>query len=457
MTGADRSRTGLVALLAAETVSTAGTRMSAIALPWLVLRSTGDPARTGLVVLVEFLPMVVLQVLGAPLIDRFGAKRVSVVGNVGAGLALGCVPLLALADDLALVPLLCCVFVAGLLRGPADSASQILVPAVAGNARMPLDRVTALVDGAQRAAGLLGAPVGAVLIAVVGASSVVALDAVSFLVAAVLVAAAVPRAAGVTREPATAGGGPAAGGHAAGGQVAGGQVAEGGYVAQLRVGLVHLGRDRLLRSIAGMVLFTNLVDAACSGLLLIVWARDRFDSATPVGLVGGALGGGALLGALAVSAVGPRLPRRWTFAVAFLVAGAPRLVVLALGVPLWTVVLVWAVAGVAAGAINPLLAAAEYERVPRELQARVLGALGGVAWAGIPFGALLAGLLVQATDLRTALVVGAVLYGLTTLDPFVRPAWALMDRRPVGPLPLPPVPGARPGRLVDEPDTFVHE
>lgn len=443
MTDADRSRTGLVALLAAETVSTAGTRMSAIALPWLVLRSTGDPARTGLVVLVEILPMVVLQVLGAPLIDRLGAKRVSVVGNVGAGLALGCVPLLALADDLALVPLLCCVFVAGLLRGPADSASQILVPAVAEDARMPLDRVTALVDGAQRAASLLGAPVGAVLIAVVGASSVVALDAASFFVAALLVAAAVPRAAGVTRGPATAGADPVTGG---------------GYVAQLRVGLVHLVRDRLLRSIAGMVLFTNLVDAACSGLLLIVWARDRFDSATPVGLVGGALGGGAVLGALAVSAVGPRLPRRWTFAVAFLVAGAPRLVVLALGVPLWTVVLVWAVSGFAAGAINPLLAAAEYERVPRELQARVLGALGGVAWAGIPFGALLAGLLVEATDLRTALVVGAVLYGLTTLDPFIRPAWALMDRRPADPLPDPlpgalpdPLPGASPGGLRAEP------
>lgn len=47
--------------------------------------------------------------------------------------------------------------------------------------------------------------------------------------------------------------------------------------------------------------------------------------------------------------------------------------------------------------------AAEYERVPRDLQARVLGWLGAVAWAGIPFGALLAGLLVQAADLRTAL------------------------------------------------------
>lgn len=412
-----RSRTGLVALLSAEAVSTAGTRMSAIALPWLVLRSTGDPTRTGLVVLCEILPLVVLQIVGAPLIDRIGAKRVAVVGNVGAGLAMGCVPLLGLADHLALGALLACVFLAGLLRGPADSASQVLVPAVTQDAAMPLDRVTSLVDGAQRAASLLGAPVGAALIAVVGAGQVIALDAATFLAAALLIGAAVPRAAGVTRDPAAAD----------------------GYLAELRTGLVHLVHDRLLRSIAGMVLLTNLVDAGVSGLLLLVWARDRFGSATPVGLVGGVFGGGALVGALTLSAIGPRLPRRLTFGVAFVLAGAPRIAVLLFPVPLPVIAAVWAVCGFGAGAINPLLSAAEYERVPRDLQARVLGALGGVAWAGMPFGALLAGVLVQATGPRTALVTAAAVYGLVTLDPFVRSAWRLMDRGP-DPAPGPTAP-----------------
>ena len=262
------------------------------------------------------------------------------------------------------------------------------------------------------------------------------------LAAAVLVGVAVPRSAGVTRDSTAVPDGTA-------------DRRADGYVAELRAGLAHLVRDRLLRSIAGMVLLTNLVDAGVSGLLLLVWARDRFGSATPVGLVGGVFGGGALLGALVPTAFGPRLPRRLTFGFAFVLAGAPRIAVLLLPVPLWVIAVVWAVCGFGAGAINPLLSAAEYERVPRDLQARVLGSLGAVAWAGIPFGALLAGLLVGATDLRTALVVGAVLYGLATLDPFIRPAWALMDRRPAGP--LPPVAGARPGYLPAEPDTFVHE
>lgn len=413
MTPPSRPRRGFVALLTAETVSTAGTRMSQIAVPWLVLTETGSPVKTGLVGLVEILPFVVFQVLGSPVIDRVGAHRVSVLGNVGAGLALTAVPVLAAADDLGLVPLLVCVFFAGLLRGPADSATAVLLPAVTDRARVSIDRATGALDGAQRAASLLGAPAGAALVGFIGASRVVALDAATFAIAAGLVVALVPRAAGNTRG--------------ATGAAAPAESAE-GYGSQLREGFGYLIRHRLLRSIAGMVLFTNLADAAVSGLLLILWARQRYASAAPVGLVGAGLGLGAVAGAAVITAIGHWFPRRWTFAIAFLIAGAPRLLALAFPLPLWTVVTIWTVSGFGAGTINPLLGAAEYETIPRRLQARVLSAVGGIAWAGIPFGALLAGLLVDATSLATTLYLAAAIYGLATLDPFLRPAWNLMNR-----------------------------
>jgi MFS family permease len=130
-----------------------------------------------------------------------------------------------------------------------------------------------------------------------------------------------------------------------------------------------------------------------------------------------------------------RLPRHRTFAVCFLVGGAPRLAVLALGLPLPAVLAVTAVSGLACGAINPLLAGAEYERIPVHLQARVLGASGALAWAGIPVGGLLGGALVERAGLPVALGVAAAVYLLATLLPFVQRAWRGMDRtkdRPEG-------------------------
>ena len=96
--------------------------------------------------------------------------------------------------------------------------------------------------------------------------------------------------------------------------------------------------------------------------------------------------------------------------------------------PLWVVVAVMAGSGFAAGAINPLLAAAEYERVPPPLQARVFGVLEAVGWAGIPFGGLVGGWLIAGLGLSPAVLVVAGAYLLVTLDPWVRTAWRDMER-----------------------------
>jgi MFS family permease len=116
------------------------------------------------------------------------------------------------------------------------------------------------------------------------------------------------------------------------------------------------------------------------------------------------------------------------YGVGFLVGGAPRYAVLALAGTVPPLAVVSFIAGFGAGSINPILGAVEYERVPRHLQARVLGAVGSLAWAGIPFGGLVAGAAVDGFGLVPALWVAAAIYGVTTLSPFIFPAWKQMDR-----------------------------
>ena len=52
-------RTPLFGLLLADAISLCGTRVSMIAIPWLVLTTTGSAAQTGLVAFAELLPLVV--------------------------------------------------------------------------------------------------------------------------------------------------------------------------------------------------------------------------------------------------------------------------------------------------------------------------------------------------------------------------------------------------------------
>ncbi|WP_328851303.1 MFS transporter [Micromonospora globbae] len=408
-------------LLVAEAVSVTGTRMSVVAVPWFVLHTTGDALLTGVTAFVEMSTLVAARVLGGPLIDRMGLRKASIGGDLIAGLALGVVPLLYAAGLLAFPVLLVLVGIVGLFRGPSDNAKYAMVPDVAAAAGWSNERAAGLADSVQRLGSLVGAPLGAVLIALVGAPAVIAFDAASFLLAAALVAALV-RVRRAEPEPAEAGR----------------PTGLGGYLADLRAGLRFVRRDPLLRAIVAMILLTNLLDQAMTAVLVPVWAAERFDDAAPVGLVFGSLSAGALVGSLLMSVHGARLPRWRTYAVAFLLGAVPRIFVLALPVGLPVVAGVALAGGVLIGAINPLLSAAEFERIPAGLRARVLGAIGGLAWAGIPLGGLVGGALASTLGATGGILVVGTAYLLVTLDPLIRRrTWRLMDRQQPAPATAP--------------------
>ena len=157
-------------------------------------------------------------------------------------------------------------------------------------------------------------------------------------------------------------------------------------------------------------------------------SKDVTGNAVALGLMSAVLGFGAVTGNAITTWLGPRLSRRLTFAWGFLIGGSPRFFALAALSSVSPVLAVSFIAGLGVGGINPILGAVEYERVPRHLQTRVLGALGATAWAGIPVGALLGGALVDGLGLRAALVITGVTYLIATVAPFVFPAWRGMDR-----------------------------
>ena len=127
-------RTPLVGFLLADAISLCGTRVSMIAIPWLVLTTTGSAAQTGLVAFAELLPLVVVQALAGPLIDRLGARRVAIACDLMSMVVVGLIPLLHLGGQLSFPVLLALVAVAGGLRGAGDGSKHAFVPALARGA-----------------------------------------------------------------------------------------------------------------------------------------------------------------------------------------------------------------------------------------------------------------------------------------------------------------------------------
>jgi MFS family permease len=108
-----------------------------------------------------------------------------------------------------------------------------------------------------------------------------------------------------------------------------------------------------------------------------------------------------------------------TFMLGALLAGAPRLLVLGLTHDVVVVCVVTFLSGLAMAAVNPVIGAMLYERVPPELQTRAFGVCTAVTFTGIPIGGVLGGLAVTGLGIDPAILVAGVLCLLATAAPWV--------------------------------------
>ncbi|MFF5174469.1 MFS transporter [Micromonospora sp. NPDC000089] len=407
MSAAPRRRAPLAGLLVAHAVSLTGNVLTLIALPLYVLAETGSATATGLTGAVATVPVVLGGAFGGVLVDRIGFRRASVLADVASGVTVGAVPLLTATVGLPFWALLALVFAGGLLDTPGQAARHALLPEAATAAAVPIERAIGWMEATERGARLIGAPVAGLLVAALGALTVLAVDAATFAVSALAVVLLVPRGLRAAE--------------AEGEESA-------GYWRDLAAGLRFLVREPLLRVMVLLLLVTNLFDATKSSVLMPVVADRELGGATAFGLLVGAMGGGAMGGSLVFSAIGHRLPRRATFVTAFAVAGAPPFWALAAAPPLPVMVAVMAVAGLAAGALNPLIGAVELERVPANLRARVYGVIGAGCWAGVPLGAFGAGLAVDRVGTTRTLVTIGACYLLVVLTPLLGGPWRDLSR-----------------------------
>jgi MFS family permease len=406
-----RSLRSLVGVLAATAVSVTGTRVSAVALPWFVLVTTGSATRTGLVAFCEMAPYVAVKAFAGPLLDRIGPRTVSRTADAISAAATGLIPLLQALDLLSFQLVLVLVGVIGAGRGPGDLAKEILIPEAADRSRVPLERATGLAGATERGAATVGPAIGGALVALANPLMSLIVTAACFALGSLVIALALPRGMG---------------------QAVGGAASDGGkalsYWRRFGEGFVFLRRDPLLWTVIVMISITNLLDAAFMAVLVPVWAKESGNGPAAIGLTGSAWGIAAVGGSLIAAAVAHRLRRRMVFFAGFLLGGAPRFCILAFDVPIWVILAVFVIGGFGSGFLNPILGAILFERIPRPLLGRVGALSGSLSWAGIPLGGLLGGAAVAFFGLLPSLLTSGAAYFLVTSLTGLRPEWREMNR-----------------------------
>jgi predicted MFS family arabinose efflux permease len=394
-----------VTLWSGQVVSALGARISATAMPLLVLATTGSPADAGLVAAAGTLPFLVAHLPAGPLVDRWNRRRILLTSEALAGLALVTVPIAQWLGVLTVAQLVVVAFVQGMCAVFFGVAETAALPTLVPAAQLP----TALAQNEARGRGaaLAGGPLGGLLFGIDRALPFLA-DAISYAAAAV---ALLFLRTDLRSEPATP--------------------AEPLWRSTV-TGLRWIWRHPLIRAAILLVAASNLVFQALV-LVIVVLAQRHGATAGDIGLMLGIYSGGGLIGALAAArfhrCFTPKMVIigvNWCWAALLplflLTTSAPQIGAIGAATafigPLWNVVIV---------SYSALL-------VPNDLLGRVTSAAMTLSWGVMPIGSLAAGLLLsQGGPTGAILVLTGVMLGTAvaaTASPAVRHAAPLPTESP---------------------------
>ena len=393
------------ALLTANAISITGNVFSNIAIPWFVLQTTGSATRIGITGFFTILPVVLAGFFGGTLIDRLGYKRTSIIADIASGITSALIPLLYYTAGLEFWQLMILVFLGALLDTPGATARDALLPELAEEAGVPIERATSMVHVIERGSRLVGAPLAGLLIGFIDTANVLWLDAASFVISAGIIGFVIAAPKIVKKEGKT-----------------------GSYFSELKSGLRFMINDKLIFAIVIMVMLTNFLDAIFGGVLQPVYVKEVYGSAIGLGLLIAANGGGAVIGGLIFAAIGHRLPRHAVFVGAFVFTGF-RFFFYLLYPPLAVLVTTGLIFSLGAGPLNPIIGAVEFERIPQDMRGRVFGAITAGAWIAMPLGALIGGFSTESFGLTPMFVGLIIAYFITTLSMAFIPAMKEMNRK----------------------------
>jgi MFS family permease len=370
----------LLALIAAEIVSSLGSQMTFLALPWFVLVTTGSPARMGVVLAVELLPVALFGIPSGAVVSRLGARLTMVIGDFARVPLLASIPLLHAAGLLSFPLLLVVVFAIGCFLAPYFSAQRLVLPELVGDDERTVAQANAVVEGAQRTTMLLGPAAAGLLIAAFGATNVLYIDAATFLFAAVVLTLFVPRRPPLPATDESKG---------------------------LLAGVRFLVRDPVLAPLGITALFLNMFGQMLTASLPVLAYEQHGGSSRVAGAFFAAFGAGAVVGSVAAMKLVPRYDpiRLGAFS---LVALSLPIFLLPLGLPALGVMAVLFASSIFGPLVNAPLIGVITMRTPEALRAKVMTAVLTFALLAGPVGLLAVGPLLEAWGPRPVFLLIAV-------------------------------------------------
>lgn len=372
----------------AGAASTLGDYALMVALPFFIYDLTGSALATGGMFMAQTLPRILLGSVAGVFVDRWDRKRTLVIADLLRG---------ALVLSLVLVRSVDLLWIIYAVATAQAAIGQFFIPAK--SALLPrlveegdLVKANALNSLSDNLTRLVGPALGGALYGLIGLSTVVLIDATSFIVSGALLALiAMPKAQVTTNDTTVGPRGLAA--------------VWGEWIAGLRI----VGQDRLLTGVF-LMMGIAMINEGILVSLLVPFVKDVLGgSAAQLGWLMSAQAIGGVIGGILIGRIGNLLPPMRLIAICGLLDGVLLLGIINGGsLPLALGLI--ALAGVPVVGFFVSMQTLAQQRTEDRYRGRVFGAFGTGAAAMTLVGILLAGLLADRIGIVATMSIGSALY-----------------------------------------------
>ena len=370
-----------------------------VAIPWLVLETTGSSAQAGIVLGLSGLSVIFTAPLIGGLIAILGARPVSVWADIISGTSVLLFPVIGTLFGLNIASLLVIAIFGAMFDPAGGTARKSLIQPVVEKEGLSLTKF----NGTYEAVATIGTVIGPTAAAL--AISIIGVNATFYVIAVVFVFAS-----------ATASLIPVITVRGDKGKV----FSVSNVVGETRLGVSTLWRDKPLLSLVGLYTMLTAIYMPVESIVLSRYFQD-LDEPQTLGFVLSAMSVGIVIGALqfhrAVRMLSPRnlvvISMSLIGAVVCGMAFLPGAIAfIGLGLAL----------GLAFGPVSPLTNYLVQRRVPQHLHGPVFGTQFSLTHLALPAGTLALGLIVQSVSIAPLLfVIGSLFIAVTLIVGFFGP------------------------------------
>jgi MFS family permease len=378
---------------------TTGNSAVHVAIPWLVLETTGSSAQAGIVLGLSGLSVIFTAPLIGGLIAILGARPVSVWADIISGTSVLLFPIIGTLFGLNIASLLVIAIFGAMFDPAGGTARKSLIQPVVEKEGLSLTKFNGTYEAVATIGTVIGPTAAALAISIIGVNATFYVIAVVFVFASAT-ASLIPVIT-VRGEKSTV-------------------FSFSNVVGETRLGVSTLWRDKPLLSLVGLYTMLTAIYMPVESIVLSRYFQD-LDEPQTLGFVLSAMSVGIVIGALqfhrAVRMLSPRnlvvISMSLIGAVVCGMAFLPSAIAfIGLGLAL----------GLAFGPVSPLTNYLVQRRVPQHLHGPVFGTQFSLTHLALPAGTLALGLIVQSVSIAPLLfVIGALFISVTLLVGFLGP------------------------------------